>query len=517
MLIDDGLLVARRRAVGARRTTSRDVSGAADDLGAAVGPPRPAVGARSGRSSRRAAVVRQGVPSRRPRRALARRPRRPGRAPAQPRPLVARSSSRRAARCSPGEDAYRFRHLLIRDAAYDAIPKRERADLHEAFARWLERVAGERVAEQEEILGYHLEQAYRLRVEIGAKDDRGPALARAAADHLAAAGRRSYARGDTVGAIALFARAVDLLPVTDPDRVRYGIELGISLAWGGREVRALEVLADADAAAAAIGDLGLQMHAVARPDRDRIVARGKRLGAMEAGGRTRDRGLRAGRRRSRTRARVVPAGMGSQRAVVTTRRRIAPLLRALDHAEAAGDRRLRAELLGMWCASIWGPVSVTEGLARCEEVLARGGGSREFEADVARTQAAFEAMRGDFAQARARYSDGKAILDELARPVVSAFAVQEGWYIEMIARDFRRAEELTRTEYGRHVEADSLPLQDITRDMLALALCAQERFEEADALGRVTERKVFGSRGRHRAERLASGPCQGALGSRRAR
>ena len=33
----------------------------------------------------------------------------------------------------PGEDAYRFRHLLIRDAAYDAIPKSARSGLHRAF------------------------------------------------------------------------------------------------------------------------------------------------------------------------------------------------------------------------------------------------------------------------------------------------------------------------------------------------------------------------------------------------
>src|SRR6185436_11480568 len=57
-----------------------------------------------------------------------------------------------------GEDAFRFRHLLIRDAAYQAMPKEQRADLHERYAEWLERVAGERVAEYEEILAYHLEQ-----------------------------------------------------------------------------------------------------------------------------------------------------------------------------------------------------------------------------------------------------------------------------------------------------------------------------------------------------------------------
>ena len=36
-----------------------------------------------------------------------------------------------------GDDAFRFRHLLIRDAAYDALSKATRAELHERFAAWL--------------------------------------------------------------------------------------------------------------------------------------------------------------------------------------------------------------------------------------------------------------------------------------------------------------------------------------------------------------------------------------------
>ena len=390
-----------------------------------------------------------------------------------------------------GEDAFRFRHLLIRDAAYDTIPKRERAQLHEAFAAWLERVAGERVAEQEEILGYHLERAYRLRMELDPDDDRGLELARAAATHLAAGGRRSYARGDTEGAITLFSRAVDLLPVTDPERVRYGIELGNSLAWGGREVNAIEVLAEADRAAAATGDLGLAMHASLaltdigswrdfaawvrwKPEAERAIE------VFEPAGD--DAGL--------ARAWFLLAWDHNVRFHFADRDRA--VLRALAHAEMAGDRRLRTELLIMWCGSpVWGPTSVTEGLARCEEVLVRGAGSREIEAEVARTRAALEAMRGNIAKARDLYSHGKAVIDELGRPVMSGFAVQEGWYIEMLARDFHRAEDLTRSEYGRLVEADSLPLQDITRDLLALSLCAQGRFEEADVLARETEEIVF--------------------------
>ncbi len=70
-----------------------------------------------------------------------------------------------------GEDAYRFRHLLIRDAAYQSLSKADRAQLHERFASWLEGRLGGADEDYEEILGYHLEQAYRCRVELGSPDD----------------------------------------------------------------------------------------------------------------------------------------------------------------------------------------------------------------------------------------------------------------------------------------------------------------------------------------------------------
>ncbi|MGA9161573.1 MAG: adenylate/guanylate cyclase domain-containing protein, partial [Actinomycetota bacterium] len=90
-----------------------------------------------------------------------------------------------------GEDAFRFRHLLIRDAAYDAVAKSRRADLHERFADWLEVVAGEAVTEEEEIVAYHLERAFAYRRELGPADARSDALGRHAALRLAAAGRRA--------------------------------------------------------------------------------------------------------------------------------------------------------------------------------------------------------------------------------------------------------------------------------------------------------------------------------------
>ena len=87
----------------------------------------------------------------------------------------------------PGEDGYRFRHVLIRDAAYDALPKAVRADLHTRFAAWLDD-HGDALVERDEIVGYHLEQAVHYQAELGRGDS---ALAERAAERLAAAGRRA--------------------------------------------------------------------------------------------------------------------------------------------------------------------------------------------------------------------------------------------------------------------------------------------------------------------------------------
>src|SRR6266545_1576596 len=102
-----------------------------------------------------------------------------------------------------GEDGFRFRHLLIRDAAYDALPKAVRAELHERFAAWLEEHGAELV-ELDEILGYHLEQVCRYRAELGLPSDE--ALAAAARRRLTAAGRRAQFRADYSAAASLLER-----------------------------------------------------------------------------------------------------------------------------------------------------------------------------------------------------------------------------------------------------------------------------------------------------------------------
>jgi tetratricopeptide (TPR) repeat protein len=155
----------------------------------------------------------------------------------------------------PGEEAFRFHHLLLRDAAYDALPKSVRADLHERFAGWLEQ-HGAQLVELDELLGYHLEQAARYLAELG-QDDRQLALA--AGERLCAAGRRAYWRSDGGTAGLLLERGLSL---TRPYRLdlRREIELAGALYWTDlargvsvADAAAKRADAEADEADAALG------------------------------------------------------------------------------------------------------------------------------------------------------------------------------------------------------------------------------------------------------------------------
>ena len=128
-----------------------------------------------------------------------------------------------------GEDGFRFRHILIRDAAYDALPKGLRAELHQRFADWLQG-RGVGLVELDELLGYHLEQACRYRTELGVPD---PALAVAARSHLAAAGHEARRREGPSGAIGLLERAAALVPAGEID-VGLEAELVDALFWEGK-------------------------------------------------------------------------------------------------------------------------------------------------------------------------------------------------------------------------------------------------------------------------------------------
>jgi class 3 adenylate cyclase len=168
-----------------------------------------------------------------------------------------------------GDDAYRFRHLLIRDAAYDALPKATRADLHRRFAAWLEQ-HGADLVELEEILGYHFEQAARYLDELGRPDSE---LALLAGDRLADAATRAYWRGDPGAAAAMLERSLTL---TRPYRL--DIHLEVELADALADIDVARAVGVADAAAARADSAGDEVDAAL----GRVVAATLRLHAGEA-------------------------------------------------------------------------------------------------------------------------------------------------------------------------------------------------------------------------------------------
>jgi predicted ATPase len=143
-----------------------------------------------------------------------------------------------------GVSTFSFKHILLRDVAYQGILKAHRADLHARYADWLEREAGERAGEYDEILGYHLERARTYLSELGPVDERARHLAERASGRLGASGARALARGDIRPAVSLLERAVSLLPDEHPARRDLTVKLGIALAETGDLSRADELLAD---------------------------------------------------------------------------------------------------------------------------------------------------------------------------------------------------------------------------------------------------------------------------------
>ena len=131
----------------------------------------------------------------------------------------------------PMDEGFRFRHLLIRDAAYESLPKATRAELHEQFATWL---STHELVEGDELVGYHLEQAHRYRAEMNPGDEALPRLAARASERLAAAGTGALDRADFNAGVSLLRRASAVLPVGDQRRLALAPELAAALGESGR-------------------------------------------------------------------------------------------------------------------------------------------------------------------------------------------------------------------------------------------------------------------------------------------
>jgi predicted ATPase/class 3 adenylate cyclase len=391
---------------------------------------------------------------------------------------------------SGDDDFYRFHHLLIRDAAYNSLLKRARAQLHEKFAAWAERVNRERDRETEfeEILGYHLEQAYRYRLDLGPLDDEGRRIGEKAAERLSDAGRRALARGDVHAASSLLSRAAGLLPEQHPLRLKVLPHLAEALIEVGDLDRALIVLDDAQAAATAVGDESLG-----------ALARLERL-AVEL---YRSEGANVEDAVAVARAQIAilersddQAGLARGWRFLTlaygTAGRLDEATRAAElygrHAARAGDKRLAARgASGYATVALHGPVPVTEVAVKCEELLANVQADRVSQSIILGVLGVLRAMQGHFEQGRELCARSRATLHELGASVAAMSTSTEASRVEMLAGDPVAAEVLLRADYEALEATGEKYFRSTIAGQLAQALYAQDRLDEAERFASIAE------------------------------
>lgn len=388
----------------------------------------------------------------------------------------------------PNDEAFAFRHILIRNAAYEATLKRTRATLHERFATWLESVTGDRVSEYEEILGYHLEQAYLHSTELGRKDDDIEVVGRRAADHLTSAGKRALNRGDMSGAANLLQRAIALLPREDPDRAAVLPDLAVALVETGEFAKAESAIADALDVAGRRNDEAVYWYA--RLERVRLRVLSEPEGIYQQALRDTEQATpffeRVGDERGLAKSRNVAAhahyDLGQLTIAEETWRR------AAEHAEAANERRELADSLSWLALSArFGPSPAPQGIELCDRIIDKAQGDRKVHAYVLDARCVLEAMLGSFSLARESARRAQDLYTELGLKVMGANLPQNSGFIEMLAGDFVAAEKEYRRGYESLEIIGERGFLSVVAALLADALYCQGRLTEAERFTEVTE------------------------------
>jgi len=384
----------------------------------------------------------------------------------------------------PGDDAFRFRHLLIRDAAYDATPKALRAELHERFASWLVAVAGDHVAEQEEIVAYHLERAYRLLEELGPLSDEARAMGLRAADRYRACAARASERADEVGAAALYRHAVDLLPVDHPARPRALYELAHALLVAFEAPAALAAAEDAMSAAAAANDGSLEW--MARLDRTQAqLLVDPHARAIEEVQQEFDQALVAFER------------LGDERGLAETELAMAEVdwmscsfdaalertERALEHARAIGDQRvLQRALLRQQAAQMFGSTKPEDALRAIEAMLSQVGNEGELRPISLVHQSIYASYQGDFDRARSLSDEAIALAERLGNRFMIAASTGFRGDIEMLAGDPSAAEAFDRREHDTLLALGDDGHRSTSAAGLAIVLSDLGQLDEAESM-----------------------------------
>jgi class 3 adenylate cyclase/tetratricopeptide (TPR) repeat protein len=386
------------------------------------------------------------------------------------------------------ENTFRFRHSLIREAAYRQMSKAARADLHERFARWLESAPGPRTAEQEEILGYHLEQAFRFRQELGRPD---ADLAARAGERLASAARRAVNRGDLPAAVSLLSRATALLPDSHEERRELLHLLGSSLMRTGDFARAERPLTEAMAAARAADDRRLELRTTI--DREFFRAFTKPEDSVEEIVAVADEVIPLLQDLDDDLGLAKAWWLKSEVHVNACRwgERAKNLERALEHARKAGDPSEQSALASMLAQALYyGPTPVGAAIVRCEELLAERPDDRSLRASITTSLAGLRAMQGEFEEARRLRTNARALFEELGLRFRVAARSLEAAEIEALAGQPREAIAILRWGLDELNEMGITSVSSVLAAFLADALAVEGLSDEALRYSRLSEEQA---------------------------
>ena len=385
-----------------------------------------------------------------------------------------------------GKDGYRFASIVFSAAAYDAISKELRADLHERFVDWLERVAPERLGELEEVLGYHLEQAAVYRLEL-AIDDRGASSR--AVEHLARSGTRAYDRGDLHAARNLLERAAALAPFGDPIRARALPLLGTAIFHSAGEMKhALTVLDQALEEADAAGDPAAEASAWAMSS----IVRLQSLVGTDVEAVQHDFDQRApdiellGDPRALVclfRLQHTLANMGGRYAAENDAAE-----RLLEAARAAGDRPSIIDAIFFLSANtVFGSTPVEQGLVECEQLqsVAEGPVARNV---IELSRGALLGMRGELHDGRRTIAAARAGLADVGLWLHSVSTGLLAGLIELHSGEHAEAERLLRETCDQLRAVGESGFLSTDLGYLGEALYGLGRYDEAEEASRESER-----------------------------
>ena len=380
---------------------------------------------------------------------------------------------------APDDDGFRFRHALIRDAAYDGMPKVLRAELHERMGKLLEDEGADPA-----VVGHHFEQAARHRRQLGRVDAATSAIGARAAGHLSRAGAQASSTGDFRAASTFLDRASALLPHDDPKRAALLVAFGSALMKTGDFGRADPVLAEAAERARSLGDHTSELRAVLErqflrsftrpehaaeenacvaaeliPEFERI---GDELGLAKAW-------------RLRSESDVIACRW--QARAEALEHALAHARRSRESADEAGQ--IIALLAQAYC---YGSMPVPVAIAHCRELLTHAGADRPLQAAVGSTLAALHAMQGDFATARRMYADAVAVYEELGLRARRSARALVGAQVELLAGDPDSAERELQAGISQLAAMGETGVRSVLEATLADVLCGLGRTEEAEAL-----------------------------------